>query len=160
MRGKTFISLWMGPQFSEIAGNVLQILMICQFLGVANGTAGSVMMAIDKHKPVAKWAIIEAVLNFTCSIILVKTIGLYGVAWGTTVALTFVHLYFWPSYVRKVLEIPIHTYIVQGWLKMAACSVPYALLLAITDRYWHAGNLLSFFGQIAAVLPAFFLCVR
>ena len=159
LRGKTFISLWMGPQFSEIAGNVLQILMICQFLGVANGTAGSVMMAIDKHKPVAKWAIIEAVLNFTCSIILVKTIGLYGVAWGTTVALTFVHLYFWPSYVRKVLEIPIHTYIVQGWLKMAACSVPYALLLAITDRYWHAGNLLSFFGQIAAVLPAFFLCV-
>jgi O-antigen/teichoic acid export membrane protein len=159
LRGKTFISLWMGPQFSEIAGNVLQILMICQFLGVANGTAGSVMMAIDKHKPVAKWAIIEAVLNFTCSIILVKTIGLYGVAWGTTVALTFVHLYFWPSYVRKVLEIPIHTYIVQGWLKMAACSVPYALLLAITDRYWHAGNLLSFFGQIAAVLPAFLICV-
>ena len=88
----------------------MQILMICQFLGVANGTAGSVMMAIDKHKPVAKWAIIEAVLNFTCSIILVKTIGLYGVACvHTTVALTFGSTsYFWPSYVRKVLEIPIH----------------------------------------------------
>lgn len=159
LRGKTFINLWMGPQYSEIAGNVLQILMICQFLGVGNGTAASVMMAIDKHKPVATWAIVEALLNFTFSIIFVKTIGLYGVAWGTTVAMTFVHLYFWPRYVRKILGIPIRTYVVQGWLKLAACSIPYAFLLVLTDKYWHAANLISFFAQIVAILPAYVICV-
>jgi O-antigen/teichoic acid export membrane protein len=159
LRGKTFIQLWMGPQFRDIAGNVLEIMIVCQFFGVANSTAGSVMMAIDKHKPVAKWAVIEAVLNFTCSIILVKTIGLYGVAWGTTIAETFVHLYFYPGYVQKILGIPARTYVMQGWLKIAACSLPYALLLAITDKYWHAGNLITFFAQIAAVLPAYLLCV-
>jgi O-antigen/teichoic acid export membrane protein len=159
LRGKTFITLWMGPQYSEIAGNVVQILILCQFLGIANGTAASVMMAIDKHKPVAKWAVIEAVLNFGCSIILVKTVGIYGVAWGTTIAMTFVHLYFWPTYVKKTLDIPIRVYVGQGWLKLAACSIPYVLLLLITDKYWHAGNLISFFAQIAAILPAYFLCV-
>ena len=57
----------------------------------------SIMMATDKHKPVAKWAVIEAVLNLSLSLILVKTIGIYGVAWGTSIAMAFVHLIFWPN---------------------------------------------------------------
>jgi O-antigen/teichoic acid export membrane protein len=159
LRGKTFIGLWMGPQYSEIAGTVLQILIISQFFGVANGTAGSIMMAIDKHKPVAKWAVIEAVLNLGLTLILVKTVGIYGVAWGTSIALTFVHLFFWPRYVRKVLGVPIRTFVWEGWLKVTVCSLPYAMMLAITDKYWHAGNLITFFAQIAAVLPVFVICV-
>ena len=159
LRGKTFIGLWMGPQYSEIAGTVLQILMISQFFGVANGTAGSIMMAIEKHKPVAKFAVIEAAFNLCLSLVMAKTIGLYGVAWGTSIAMASVHLYFWPKYVRKVLGVPIRTYVWDGWLKITACSLPYAALLAITDRYWHAGNLISFFAQILAVLPVFVICV-
>ena len=45
LRGKTFIGLWMGPQYSEISGTVLQILIVSQFFGIANGTAASIMMA-------------------------------------------------------------------------------------------------------------------
>jgi O-antigen/teichoic acid export membrane protein len=158
LRGKTFIGLWMGPQYSEIAGTVLQILMISQFFGVANGTAGSIMMAIDKHKPVAKSAVIEAAFNLGLTLIMVKTVGLYGVAWGTSIAMASVHLYFWPRYVRKVLGVPIRTYVWDGWLKITVCALPYAAVLAITDRYWHASNLISFFAQILAVLPVFVIC--
>lgn len=159
LRGKTFIGLWMGPQYREISGTVLQILLISQFFSIADGTAGSVMMAIDKHKPVAKWAVIEAVLNFGLSIILVKTIGIYGVAWGTTIAMTFVHLTFYPRYVRKVLDIPIRKFLWEGWTKITLCSIPYAIACAITDRYWHPAHLAVFFLQIIAVLPVYALCV-
>ncbi|GGA76547.1 polysaccharide biosynthesis protein [Edaphobacter acidisoli] len=159
LRGKTFIGLWMGPKYQEISGTVLQILIISQFFSIADGTAGSVMMAIDKHKPVAKWAVIEAVLNFGLSIVLVKTIGIYGVAWGTTIAMAFVHLTFYPRYVRKVLDIPIRKFLWEGWTKITLCSVPYAIACAITDRYWHASNLAEFFVQIIAVLPVYVLCV-
>ena len=159
LRGKTFIGLWMGPKYSEISGTVLLILIVSQFFSVADGTAGSIMMAIDKHKPVAKWAVIEAVLNFTLSIILVKTIGIYGVAWGTTIAMAFVHIAFYPRYVRKVLGIPIRKFLWEGWSKVTLCSVPYAIACAITDRYWHAPNLAEFFLQIAAILPIYALCV-
>ena len=38
--GKTFIGLWMGPQYREISGTVLQILLVSQFFGIANGTPG------------------------------------------------------------------------------------------------------------------------
>lgn len=159
LRGKTFISLWMGPQYSEISGTVLQILIISQFFGVADGTAASIMMAIDKHKPVAKSAVVEAVLNFGLSILMVKTIGIYGVAWGTSISMTLVHVIFWPRYVRKILDVPIRTFLWEGWLKITVCAIPYAIASAIADKYWHAGNVVTFFGQIIATLPIYAVCV-
>jgi O-antigen/teichoic acid export membrane protein len=159
LRGKTFIGLWIGPQYSEISGTVLQILIISQFFGIADGTAASIMMAIDKHKPLAQWAVVEAVLNLGLSIVLIKTIGIYGVAWGTSIAMAFVHLSFWPRYVRKVLGVPARKFLWEGWIKITLCSIPYALACAITDRRWHAGNLAVFFAQIIAILPIYAICV-
>ena len=159
LRGKTFITLWMGPQYSEIAGTVLQILVISQFVGIADGTAASIMMAIDKHKPVAKSAVVEAVLNLSLSVILAKTIGVYGVAWGTSISMAIVHIVFWPRYVRKILGVPIRTFLWEGWFKMTVCSLPYAAICAVTDRFWHASNLIVFFAQIAAILPIYAVCV-
>ena len=159
VRGKTFIGLWMGPQYSQIAGTVLQILIISQFFGVADGTAGSIMVAIDKHKPVAKSAVIEAVLNLGLSILLVKTIGVYGVAWGTSIAMAIVHIAFWPRYVQKVLGVPIRTFLWEGWMKITVTSIPYAILCGVTERYWHPANLIAFFAQILAILPMYAVCV-
>jgi O-antigen/teichoic acid export membrane protein len=158
-RGKTFIGLWMGPKYSEISGTILQILIISQFFGIADSTAGSVMMAIDKHKPVAKWAVIEAVLNLSLTVVLVKMIGIYGVAWGTSIAMAFVHLVFYPRYVSKVLDIPVRTFLWQGWMKITLCSIPFAIVCIVTDRYWQANNIASFFAQIIVTLPVYAICV-
>jgi len=98
------------------------------------------MMAIDKHKPVARWAAVyKALLNLGCSILLVKTIGVYGVAWGTSLSMAFVHLTFWPRYVHKVLGLSPRTYMWQGWVTL--CSLPFALVCYMADRYWHPANL-------------------
>jgi O-antigen/teichoic acid export membrane protein len=159
LRGKTFIGLWIGPQYTEISGRVLQILIISQFFGTADSTAGSIMMAIDKHKPLAQWMVVEAVLNLSLSIVLIKTIGIYGVAWGTSIAIAFVHLSFWPRYVRKVLGIPVRRFLWEGWIKITLCSIPYAIACAITDRYWHANSVIVFFSQIAVIFPIYAICV-
>ena len=42
----------MGPQYSHIAGTVLEILLISQFFNAAASAPSSVMMAMGKHKPV------------------------------------------------------------------------------------------------------------
>ena len=158
-RGKTFIGLWMGHQYSEISGTVLQILMISQFFNLANTTASSVMMAIEKHKTVAKWAVLEALGNLFLSIVLVKTIGIYGIAWGTSIITAIIHLIFWPRYVSKELNIPVRRYLWQGWGKITMCSIPYGVVCAITDRYWHPTNLFAFFSQIVVTLPIYAVCV-
>ena len=51
---------------------------------------------MEKHKRIALWAIGEAVANFALSIILVRRIGIYGVAWGTTIPSVIVELFLWP----------------------------------------------------------------
>jgi O-antigen/teichoic acid export membrane protein len=158
-RGKTFIGLWMGHQYSEISGTVLQILMISQFFNLANTTASSVMMAIEKHKTVAKWAVLEALGNLFLSIVLVKTIGIYGIAWGTSIITAIIHLIFWPRYVSKELNIPVRRYLWQGWGKITMCSIPYGIACVITDRYWHPGKLIVFFSQIVVILPIYAVCV-
>lgn len=154
-RGKTFIGLWMGHQYSEVSGTVLQILMISQFFSVANTTAAAIMMAIDKHKEVAKWSMIEAGMNLCFSILLVRTIGIYGVAWGTSAVMATIHLIFWPRYVRKVLKIPIGTYLWDGWMKITLYSLPFAVTCALADHYLHAGSLVIFAGQIVITLPIY-----
>jgi len=158
-RGRTFINLWMGPQYGPISETIVQVLLVSQWFSIANGTAASIVMAIDKHKPLANWSVVEAILNLGLSIFLVKTVGMYGVALGTTIAITFVHLAFWPRYVRKILGVPIHTFVWDGWLKITMCAIPYAIACILTDRYWHAPNIVAFLAQIVAILPVYALCV-
>jgi O-antigen/teichoic acid export membrane protein len=117
------------------------------------------MMAIERHKPMTKNAVLEAVLNLGLSLVLIKTIGLYGVAWGTSISMAFTHLIFWPGYIQKVLGVSRRTYIWQGWARITLAAVPYAVACAMTERYWHPAHLVTFFAQILAVLPVYVLSV-
>jgi O-antigen/teichoic acid export membrane protein len=159
LRGKTFIGLWMGPQYSETSGTVLQILLISQFFTIANSTGGQIAYGVDKHKSVAKWSAIEAAFNLSLSLVLVKTIGLYGVAWGTSISMAIIHLIFWPRFVKRELGIPVLTYLWEGWTKITLCAVPFAIASVLVDHYRHAGSLVTFFGQVLLTLPVYFLGV-
>jgi len=158
-RGSTFISLWMGPQYGHVSEVVLRILTISLFFSMADSTAGAIMMALNKHKPVARWAVYEALLNLGLSILLVRSVGLYGVAWGTSISMTFTHLAFWPRYVKKILGVPVTDYIWQGWGKVSLCAVPFGIICYVAEKYWRATSLPIFFAQIIVTLPIYGLCV-
>lgn len=158
-RGRTFIDIWMGPQYGVISETVLRILMISLFFSMGDSTAGAIMMALDKHKPVARWAVYEAVLNLALSLALVKTIGLYGVAWGTSLSMAFTHLAFWPRYNAQVLGVPVRTYLWQGWGKISLAALPYAFFCVLTEHFWQAHTLVVFFAQVLAILPVYLVSV-
>jgi O-antigen/teichoic acid export membrane protein len=159
LRGKTFIGLWMGAQYSQTSGTILQILLISQFFTIANSTAGQIAYGVDKHKSVAMAAAIEAVFNLTLSLILVKTVGLYGVAWGTSISMAIIHLLFWPRYVKREIGVSVGTYIWEGWMKITLCAVPFAIASVLVDRYRHVSSLVIFFAQVLLTLPVYFLVV-
>jgi O-antigen/teichoic acid export membrane protein len=158
IRGKTFIGLWMGRQYSEISGTVLQILLITLFFTIANNTASNIMFGTSNQKAVAKWSMIEAVANFTLSIVLVKTIGIYGVAWGTSITMSVVHLIFWPRYVQKTLGVPVRKYIWEGWVKITLFSIPFAIVTVFVEKHWAARSLPVFALQVLSALPVYLLC--
>lgn len=158
-RGHSFIRLWMGEQYAQPSGTVMQILLLSVVFSSANTTSGGIVYGMEKHKRIALWAMAEAVANFVLSIILVRRMGINGVAWGTTIPSVIIELLLWPSYICKLVVIPVRTYLWQTWIRTMLAVVPFGLACALAERYWPARNLVIFFLQIAALLPLLPLAV-
>jgi O-antigen/teichoic acid export membrane protein len=112
-----------------------------------------VMLGISRHKPVVPVAIAEGLCNLALSIILVRKIGIIGVAWGTVIPNMATSIFFWPWYVRKTLGVPIGEYARKAWLLPTASLIPFAICSYLVGRFAPAPNLLIFFVQVAALLP-------
>jgi peptidoglycan biosynthesis protein MviN/MurJ (putative lipid II flippase) len=147
----------MGPQYGAVSGSLLQILLINQVLTVANLTSCGIVYGMAKHRPLAAWALFEAVTNLLLSVFLVQRIGIYGVAWGTAIAGVICNLVFWPRYVSKLLQLPVRSYLVKAWGYAALAAVPFAAACWYEEHYWQANNLLIFFVQTLVILPVFIL---
>jgi O-antigen/teichoic acid export membrane protein len=152
-RGETFIRLWMGPQYAHPAAVVMKILLLSVVFSSANSTSGGVAYGMEKLKRVTLWAVVEATVNLTLSVILVRKIGIYGVAWGTAIPSAIIEVLLWPRYVCQLVAMPVRTYLWQTWFRTALAVVPFAVACAVVERLWAAHNLAIFFLQIAALLP-------
>lgn len=155
VRGATFISLWIGPQYAHPSATVLRILLISLIVSAGSAAAGGIVYGMEKHRPVALWAILEGFTNLGLSIFLVRRIGIYGVAWGTTIPSVLVEVLLWPPYICRLVKIGMGEYFWQTWLRTGLAALPFAIGCCLTEQFWPAANLTHFFAQVAAVLPLF-----
>lgn len=153
LRGGTFIRLWMGPGYAEQSSRVLSILAVGLIFFAADQVATATMLGLDKHRTVMLAVLSEAVCNLAISIALVPRMGIFGVAWGTTLPSLAVSLLFWPWYLNRILHISVRDYVVSTWLRPAIALIPFGLLTYWIERMQAAHNLVIFFCQIAAILP-------
>lgn len=86
--GPRFLAWWIGPSFERPAGRVLQILIVGVVLFLpARGVALPMLMGLGKPKRPTVAFIISGALNIVISVALIKSMGLAGVALGTTLPL-------------------------------------------------------------------------
>jgi O-antigen/teichoic acid export membrane protein len=157
--GRSFIGLWMGPQYSQRSGTVLIILCSALLFAFANRTAQAIAFGVEKHKIGAIWAIAEGVTNLALSVVLVRRYGIYGVAIGTMVPSLLVHLILWPGYTSKLVGLSYSEVVWKVWAPMYLSSVPFAIAMYMVNARFPAHNLMVFFIQIIAVLPVFYITV-
>jgi len=153
LRGSHFVGLWMGPQYADLSGKVLAVLAGTILLHAGNTPTGGIMLGLGKHRPIVPALLVEGILNLSLSVILLKRMGVLGVAFGTLIPSVATSLFFWPWYVRRTMNIAPLTYALNAWLRPAVALIPFALASYVSDRFWHAPNLLSFFSQVALCLP-------
>jgi len=153
LRGGHFIGLWMGPQYADLSGKVLAVLAGTMLFGAANTPTGGIMLGLGKHKPIVPALLLEGICNLSLSIVLLKRMGVLGVAVGTLIPSFMSSLVFWPWYVRRTMKIAPLTYALNAWLRPAAALIPFALASYVTDHFWPASSLLLFFLQVALCLP-------
>lgn len=100
------IVAWVGPQFAESA-IVLQLLAVSVMARVGAATANTVLKGTGKHGIAAATSVATAVCNLSLSLLLVRSMGLLGVAIGTLVPITLgAVLVVFPAGCRR-LEIPL-----------------------------------------------------
>lgn len=86
--GKPFIEVWMGPDYSS-AYPPLAVLAVATTLFVAVQPAVTVIYGVGAVGTLAKVSLAEAVSNLILSVILVRELGILGVALGTAIPLVF-----------------------------------------------------------------------
>ena len=81
---------WMGPAF---AGSVapFNVLAIAGIIVVSQAASSNVLIALGRHRIVTTIWIVEAAANLALSVVVVRRMGLVGVAAGTLVPLVFGH---------------------------------------------------------------------
>jgi O-antigen/teichoic acid export membrane protein len=86
------IERWMGPGFEQSVPT-LYILAAMSIVLVAQGPLGSVLLGTGRHRIVAVVSMADAVLNLGLSLILVRPLGMLGVAAGTAIPVLVLNVF-------------------------------------------------------------------
>jgi O-antigen/teichoic acid export membrane protein len=129
--GRGAIGWWVGP--SLFVGNrVLWVFCLMLLIATPIHTAALVLAGLGRHRPVAIGGAIEAALNLALSILLVRPLGVLGVALGTLIAGAATNGWVAPRAACRELQIRTFTYAARSMLPSlapAAAAAAVALLL-------------------------------
>ncbi len=153
VRGGTFLRLWIGPDFSYNACPILHVLVIAAIVMLANCSTSGLALALDRHRTLAFITAAEGLANLALSLILVRRMGVLGVAVGTMIPAAATCLFFWPRYICGLLKMSTIHYIREAWLRPIIAVLPFAVVCHWADRYWVPTSLGGFVLQMIALAP-------
>src|SRR5262245_12764981 len=151
-RGASFIGIWMGPAYAGPAGAVLAVLAIAVWAFAGFQIVTATMIGINRHQGLIPVFVGEALANILLSIVLVRYLGIVGVAWGTALPRLVVSLFIGPLYARRHAGVSLRGYCAQVLLRPAVGMIPFTLVTLATEMWWPAASLWAFFGQVLAAL--------
>ena len=150
--GHPFIQVWVGTDYLDAFPS---LVVLASGVALASWQLPSVayMFGNSQHKPLAIAGIIEGIANLVLSLLLVRPLGIVGVALGTTVPLLLNKLCFQPFYFCKVARIELADYYRK--ILMTGFSALGALILPVLISLNLAGP--NYFSLFAAGGLSFFL---
>ena len=153
VRGESFISLWMGAEYSKLSGQILVILSISLWAMAGYQICTSIMIGLGKHRGMVPIFGFEAVANIGLSISLISVLGVVGAAWGALIPRLIVALILSVMYAKKVLLISFGEYYLNAIVRPIIAILPFAVVSYGLDELWLAKNLVVFFLQVTLVFP-------
>ena len=153
LRGERFLDLWMGPAYGPLTDQVLYVLSFPVWLAGGRLVAAGAVQGINRHQPLAIAVALEAIANLVLSLILIKPLGLVGVALGMAIPTTIVNLAFMPRYLERHLRIPSLQFVTRVFVLPSVACAPFGVASYAVERWIGADSLLVFFLQVAVLLP-------
>jgi O-antigen/teichoic acid export membrane protein len=157
--GSRFIGLWMGSEFSQIAGRLLIIMSIMTLFSLPHYTIAGILLGLGKHRITAICRLIEAIANVCFCIILIKKMGITGCALGIAIPHLFMVMIVYPIIASRIIRIRFYDYFTIAYIRPLTAALPFAIICFIIEHYHSARNLVSFFLEIILLLPFYALSV-
>jgi O-antigen/teichoic acid export membrane protein len=128
--GRPFLALWLGPEYATRSYPTLVILAAPLALALAQSVSVRILYGTGRLRWYARAALIEAVANLALSLLLVRPLGIEGVALGTAIPNVMLNCGLGLALCRT-LGIGLGEYLRRSYLApCAAVGVPCAVWLA------------------------------
>lgn len=147
--GPQFIGVWMGQQYIASSGPVLQLIALSVFASATAHVPSHTLYGLGKHRMNVWCTALEAVINITVSLVLIKRLGIYGVAVGTLVAAVIVRGFVFPAVFLKILQISWRDYLLRSVLPPLASAGILAVALAGLVRVARLDSYPTIIGAVA-----------
>ncbi len=164
--GDNFIALWMGQRFVTVnhTQDLLSALTIGIVVHLLGTPTGSVLTGLGRHDIVARFSILQALTNLVVTLILVKPLGLMGVALGTTISMCC--FFVWSNYIffKHYLQQPILIFVRRALIGAIIAQVPFSALLLAIKIWMPPSTLGGFFLRVGVAfifygVLVFLLCL-
>lgn len=149
------IRIWIGPQFAQIGGRILTILVIANIVRLTGVPYSSILIGTGQQRLVIVSPLMEGITNLIASVLLGLKYGAIGVAWGTLVGAVvgmLAHVIYNIPRTNKCIFVDRYHFVRDGLFFPVICGIPTIMAL-----------LFAYFGSIPAqrmVQPSlFFSCL-
>lgn len=148
--GRPLINVWMGPQYVSSSYAILVILLVPNIVMGIQAASSRILYGMNLHKWLAKVMIVEGIANLILSVVLVRRMGIFGVAWGTAIPMVFTGVVLFPAYLCKVLKVSPLRFLRQSYTIPLLITAPMVAVLLVMRRFITAETWLTLVAQVAA----------
>ena len=156
--GATFIGLWVGPAYGEMASTLLVALTVPQVIWLSQSTAGNVLLGVGRHRFLTTLNLVTGVAGIALGLVLVKRYGSFGVAVGSALPILITQGCILPVYTASALRLRLASYARGAYLVPLVAVLPFAALLYVVSRLWPPANLVTLAAQVVACLTVYLPC--
>jgi O-antigen/teichoic acid export membrane protein len=117
------LTIWIGAEFANYA-HLVFILTLASLIDIPTWPAGFVLQGIGRHRFTAVMALCSGIANLALSLILVRQLGLLGVALGTLIPTTVICLGFVLPYAIRVMGVTVREMYRQVLLPTLIPTIP------------------------------------
>jgi len=150
----SFIHLWVGQNFGR-AVPIVWILALAGISDLAQSPAVGLMYSLNKHRYYAGTCLLEGVLKFALTLILVQKHGIIGAALASAIPMVVLRVFIQPIYVSRMVGLRLREYaqpfflpLVSGILVFIGCFLLGAFPGPIAQNWFLLGVFVALTGVV------------
>ena len=156
LSGEAAINLWIGKGY-ESSVSILNLFLLISAVSALEATSSRILLGIGKLKFNATVSVCSTFLNLILSLILIKPLGLKGVALGTLIPLTIANLFLIIPYTCAKVNLPVKELIRSSLIPPLIPIIPAFPLIYFLNHFLEIDGLIKLFLDAAILFPFYFI---